>query len=103
MDKKFAIKITNNYLAKLMENRIHVYSAYLFGSFAKGKVHKDSDIDLALILDKALNNFETEVKLMNLRKGEETLIEPHVFDTDDFVSDNPLIKEIKNTGIKLMV
>ncbi len=101
MDKENALIITSNYLNKLLKNQINIHSAYLFGSFVKDNFHKDSDIDLAIILDKALNTFETEVKLMTLRKGEETLIEPHIFDKDDFNIGNPLIEEIVNTGIKV--
>ncbi len=38
---------------------------------------------------------------MYLRKGDETLIKPHIFDKEDFVTLNPFIKEIINTGIKI--
>ena len=103
MDKKNAIRITNEYLNKLLKNHIDIHSAYLFGSFAKDKYHRDSDIDLAIVLDKALNTFETEIKLMTLRTGDETLIEPHIFDLADFHTNNPLIEEIVNTGIKIEI
>ena len=102
MDKNDALKITNEYIDRLLVNKINIHSAYLFGSFAKGNNNKYSDIDLAIVFDKVLNMFETEVKLMTLRKDNETIIEPHVFEKDDFVRINPFINEILNTGIKIM-
>jgi len=38
---------------------------------------------------------------MTLRRDDETLINPHIFDTDDFKTGNPLIEEIINTGVKI--
>ena len=102
MDKNDALKLTNEYINRLLLNKINIHSAYLFGSFAKGNNKKDSDIDLAIVFDEVLNMFETEIKLMTLRKENETIIEPHVFEKDDFVEVNPFINEILNTGIKIM-
>ncbi len=102
MDKKDALKLTNEYINRLLLNKVNIHSAYLFGSFAKGNSKKDSDIDLAIVFDKVVNMFETEIKLMTLRKDNETIIEPHVFEKDDFVRINPFISEILNTGIKIM-
>ena len=102
MDKKDALKLTNEYINRLLLNKINIHSAYLFGSFAKGNNKKDSDIDLAIVFDEVLNMFETEIKLMTLRKENETIIEPHVFEKDDFVEVNPFINEILNTGIKII-
>jgi len=80
-----------------------VYSSFcsVFSELQTYKSHEDSDIDPAIVLDKALNTFETEVKLMCLRKGDETLIEPHLFDKKYFVTMNPFIKEIISKGIKI--
>ena len=42
----------------------------MFGSYAKGTEHKDSDIDIAVITDDIkTDTFDEEVKLMILRKG----------------------------------
>ena len=102
MDKKDALRITNDYINKLLLNELHIHSAYMFGSFSKGDNNKDSDIDLAIVFDTLVNTFETEIKLMTLRKGDETIIEPHVFEKDEFVKINPFINEILETGIKVI-
>ncbi len=101
MDKKHAYKIIHKYINRLISSEIKVHSVYLFGSYAKGSIHKDSDIDLAIILDKIKNTFETEVKLMTLRKNDETIIEPHIFEKEDFVKINPFVNEILKTGVKI--
>ena len=103
MDKKYAVKIINDYIKRLLLNKIDIHSAYLFGSFAKEKNHEDSDIDLAIVLNKIKNSFETEIKLMTLRKKGETIIEPHIFEKDSFTKVNPFINEILNTGIQIKI
>ena len=103
MDKKSALDLINIYINRLMSNNINVNSAYLFGSFAKGKNNENSDIDLALILDDYFDDFETQIKLMTLRKGEETIIEPHIFKKNDFSINNPFINEIVNSGIRIKI
>lgn len=101
MDKKSALDLINIYINRLMSNNISINSAYLFGSYAKGINNENSDIDLALIIDDYFDDFETQVKLMTLRKGEETIIEPHVFNKDDLNENNPFINEIINSGIRI--
>ncbi|MBC8488633.1 MAG: nucleotidyltransferase domain-containing protein [Bacteroidetes bacterium] len=103
MDKRFAIELTKVYINKLITNNININSAYLFGSFAKGIINKNSDIDLALIIDDYINDFETQIKLMTLREGDETIIEPHIFRKDDFNKNNPFINEIINSGIRIEI
>ncbi len=103
MDKKYALKIVDDYINRLLLNKIKIHSAYLFGSYAKGKNRADSDIDLAIVLNKVKNTFETEIKLMTLRKNNETIIEPHIFEKEDFFKLNPFISEILNTGIQIKI
>ena len=99
MDKTNALAICRNYLLRLKEKKINFSDAWLFGSYARGNQHKDSDIDIAIIMnDDSFIPFEVEVLLMTCRKGEETLIEPHVFSKSDFEQDLPLIKQIVKFG-----
>jgi predicted nucleotidyltransferase len=100
MDKNDAIKLSKNYLAKVRGAGIQVLDAWLFGSYAKGNFHNNSDIDLALILPENNISFDTDVKLMALRNGNETLIETHTYSRDDFQQDWPIISQIKQYGVK---
>jgi predicted nucleotidyltransferase len=101
MDKRNAIKIVTAYLHRLLKNDFDIKTAYLFGSYARGQVHASSDIDLAIVLNKLSNPFEMEVKSMILRRTDETIIEPHLFDQTDFAPSNPFASEIMKTGIEI--
>jgi len=101
MDKNDAIKLSKSYVEKLKQNKIEVFGAWLFGSYAKGNHHDDSDIDLAIILPENILSFDTDVKLMALRKGNETMIETHTYSQHDFSTNLPIIKQIKQYGIRL--
>ena len=104
MDKVNAIKLTISYLSRLRTNNVNFSEAWLFGSYAKGNYNENSDIDLAIVLDDEVKySFDTEVKLMGLRLGEETLIEPHPFSKDDFKSDLPIIKQIIKYGERIKI
>ena len=101
MDKVNALKISVNYL-KRVQNNFKVSEAWLFGSHARGNQTDDSDIDLAIVLeDGETKNFDTEVKLMVLRDGEETIIEPHAFTKDEFEVHTPIVEQIINNGERI--
>ena len=101
MDKINAIRLIRNYLEKVKQNRINVLDAWLFGSYAKGNYHDNSDIDLALVLSEDSLSFDTDVKLMTLRKGDETMIETHTYSQHDFSTNMPIIEQIKQHGLRL--
>lgn len=103
MDKETAIKLSNNYLLKVKKNNIDFSEAWLFGSYAKGNNREDSDIDIAIVLSNNNKSFEMEVMLMNIRSGEETIIEPHAFNKNDFNSNSPIIYQIVHNGMKLNI
>ena len=92
MDKSDALRICKGYLQRVKNSDLGFSEAWLFGSYAKGNQHDNSDIDIAIILkDNVIHTFETEVKLMVIRKGDETLIEPHAFTRDEFNYSVPIV------------
>ena len=100
MDKNDAIILSKNYLAKVRKAGINVLDVWLFGSYAKGNYHKDSDIDLAFVLPDGSVSFDTDVRLMALRQGNETQIETHTYSRSDFKQNLPIISQIKKYGLK---
>ncbi len=77
--------------------------AWLFGSFANEKQHENSDIDIVIVLKyDALHTFDTEVQLMVIRKGDETLIEPHAFTKEEFDKNVPIVNQIMRYGVKII-
>lgn len=102
MDKRDAIRISKDYLDRLKSYNINFSEAWLFGSFAKGNQHEDSDIDIAIVLDDCdSDTFDTEVQLMILRRGEETRIEPHTFSKEEFSHNRPIVKQILDFGLRI--
>jgi len=101
MDKNDAIKLSKQYVKKVKQNHITVLDVWLFGSYAKGNYNIDSDIDLALVLPENSISFDTNVRLMALRKGDETMIETHTYSQHDFLTCTPIIEQIKQFGFRL--
>ncbi len=81
---------------------LEIKKAFLFGSYAKGSEHKDSDIDIAIVLGNMDDFFSVQMQLMRLRRTIDLRIEPHPINEDDFNIQNPFAYEIQKTGIELM-
>jgi predicted nucleotidyltransferase len=76
----------------------------LFGSYAKGKADKQSDIDVCFFLDNygGKERVEIIIELIGLkRKYQSAYFEPIVFPTSEIRNDNPFVKEILRTGIEI--
>lgn len=104
MDQTIALEISKTYLSRLKKNNFNFSDVWLFGSFARGNQHENSDIDLAIVMnDNNPITFEKEVEFMTCRKGEDTLIEPHIFSKQDFDSSEPLVYQIKKYGLLINI
>jgi predicted nucleotidyltransferase len=104
MDKIEALKISRNYLKRLRKSDIEFSEAWLFGSYARGSQHENSDIDIAIVLnDNTIHTFETDVKLMVIRKGDETFIEPHAFTKEEFNKAVPIVSQIIQYGERISI
>jgi len=102
MDKETASQIARKYIEFIKKKDPNVKKAYIFGSYIKGTVKEDSDIDLAIIFKNLTDTFEMQVQLMKLRRKFDTRIEPHAFRESDFQISNPLANEILKTGIEIV-
>ena len=102
MDKRADLKVVKKFITFLKENKFNIQKAYIFGSYAKGSFHEDSDIDLAIIMSNLPDTFYMQVELMKLRRKFDTRIEPHPFDETDFNTSNPFANEILRTGIQIV-
>ncbi|MBI4268352.1 nucleotidyltransferase domain-containing protein [Candidatus Uhrbacteria bacterium] len=94
-------KHVQKYLASL---DFPIEQAFIFGSQAKGRPRKYSDIDVAIISSKIRNSLASTKYL--LRKAHDLhsanfYIEPHGFHPREFVDESPLAWEIKKTGVRL--
>ena len=100
MDKTEAIRVAGKYIKKASEKYI-ISKAVLFGSYAKGTNHKDSDIDIAIISKDIKDVVDMQYELMKLKRGIDLRIEPHPFREKDFVPSNPIVSEILNSGLTI--
>ena len=100
MDKNEAIRIAVRYLSSVGK-KFPIGNALLFGSFAKGTNHKDSDIDLAIIFKTIDDVLEMQIELLKMRTNKDLLIEPHPFRMKDFTNTNPMASEILKNGIEI--
>ncbi|MBN2682546.1 MAG: nucleotidyltransferase domain-containing protein [Bacteroidales bacterium] len=101
MDKDEAIKIARKYVESISK-KYEIEKAILFGSFAKGTNHPDSDIDIAIVFKNEEDIFDLQIKLMQLRTDDDLQIEPHPFKNSDFHISNPIVAEIKKNGIEII-
>ena len=97
MDKKEIIDIVKRFGVKVSE-KYDCVGIILFGSYAKGSYHIDSDIDIAVILKDYDNLMNIQLELMRLRREIDSRIEPHPIKESDFNNNNPLVSEIKKHG-----
>ena len=102
MDKAQAINVASKYI-DFLKNKYNIESAILFGSFAKGTNHPDSDIDIAIVLNEVDDIIDIQIELMKLRRKIDLRIEPHPFNFEDFNLNNPVVDEILKYGINLKV
>ena len=95
-------EIVNSFLSKV-KKQYKVDSVYLYGSFAKGKAWKWSDIDLAVISqDFHEDLFEVRLKLMKIAASVDDRIEPYPFKDQYFNRNDPLVNEICEHGIRIV-
>lgn len=100
MDKTDAIKIAERYILAVRKKYL-VENAFLFGSFAKGTNHRDSDIDLAIIFESVDDIIDLQMELLKMRTDDDLMIEPHPFLLKDFQLSNPVVSEILKDGIRI--
>ena len=94
-------ELMRKYIAQVNQVK-QVDRAYLYGSYAKGRANKWSDIDVAIVSpDFSQDLFEERVFLMKLALKLDDRIEPSPFRPEDFNLDHPLVNEISAYGIEI--
>ena len=95
--------IIERYISSLRDNNISVKDAYLFGSYAKGKNNEWSDIDIAIISDSFEGiRIKDKDKIRKITLSVSSSLEILPFNPKDFSLENPLAREIIETGIRLV-
>lgn len=97
------ISVINKYIVELERNGIPISQAFLFGSYSKGSVKPESDIDVALISNAFMGDrFEDRRRIIPIRRGIDSRIEPIPFRPEDFNDGGAVAEEIKKTGMRIL-
>jgi predicted nucleotidyltransferase len=97
------IEIVGNYAQEIKSRGVHLRSVILFGSFARGRQHEWSDIDVALVADEFTGVGFVDTKYFSAVsiKKPYLRIEAITYPTEYFYAGDPFVDEIKKTGITI--
>jgi predicted nucleotidyltransferase len=99
MDKGEAISIVKTY-SNLLKNYMNFEKVYLFGSYAKNTNREDSDIDVAIVVNKIEGDFFLINPLLwKIRRQVDDRIEPILIEKE--FDDADFIGEIQKYGIEI--
>jgi uncharacterized protein len=99
MDKEDTIRIVRRY-AEELSRKMKVKQVYLYGSYARDSAHIDSDIDVAVVVDKIQGDFlDTEIMLFRTRRDIDERIEPVLINENNDRSG--FLEDIKKYGLSV--
>lgn len=103
-EKVLVLEKVKQYLNELNKHGITIEKAYLYGSYARGNYHKDSDIDIAIISrDFQGMRFYDWKKIVPFRRNIDVRIEPIPYRPEDFTDSDPLAVEVMATGEEIKI
>lgn len=103
-EKGLVIELVKRYLNELNKHGIRVEKAYLYGSYARGNYHKDSDIDIVIISkDFQGARFSDWKRIAPLTEDIDVRIEPMPYRPEDFTDSDPLAVEVMAAGEEIAV
>jgi len=106
MGRSQAIRIIKRFIKALKREGIPIDHVILYGSYARGKVRPDSDIDVAVVSKQfGKDRVEEGMALFRIAGEIDTRLEPVPVSTQAYENDTwiPLIFEIREKGLHLEV
>jgi len=104
MGKGKVIRVIKEFINALKQEGITIDRIVLYGSYARGHVRPDSDIDVAVISkDFGKDRVEEGMTLFRIAGKIDPHLEPVPFSTEMYENDTwiPLIYEIREKGVEL--
>ena len=95
-------QVIDRYISALKKNNIPVDRAVVFGSYARGNSNEWSDIDVALVSDAFEGSWikdRNKIRAITLSISSDIQVLP--YRPEDFNSEDPFVKEIIETGIRV--
>ena len=106
MDRGEALRVIKKFVKALKHEGIFVDHVILYGSYVKGKVRPDSDIDVAVVSKNfGKDRVEEGMLLFRIAGKIDPRLEPvpiskKIYENDAWI---PLIHEIREKGVKLKI
>lgn len=96
MDQKQAVRRVKEF-AEIVRQRLPICDIVLYGSYAKGRQRRYSDIDVAVVVDEYAGDlFDLKANLFRLRRKVDVRIEPLLLERKHDPSN--FIEEVMRTG-----
>lgn len=104
MDRKnvLALRAARAFMRDVQRAGVRLTAAYLYGSYAKGTAHVNSDIDMALISPDFTGCVDDFDRIKGALAVRDPRIEYVLYTPTQFRRAGPLAHEIKKTGIPLL-
>ena len=103
LTRKTALNVARNFIKDLKKSGYSPLQAYLFGSVLENNIHEYSDIDIA-VWDKHFTGIlHEDVEKLKYLLLKYKNIELHSFSLKSNENNNPFIKVIKDSGVKIAV
>ncbi len=96
------IRIAKRYILELQKNGIRVSRAFLYGSYATGKAHRDSDIDIVVVSPQFSGvRFMDSYKIARYCRNVDLRISPLAYHPKNFTKDDIIPYEAVTHGIRI--
>lgn len=97
------LKAVKDYISLLNRNGLKISQAILFGSYVTGRYSELSDIDLAIVSDQFEGiRFHDRNRIRKYKFLINPDIEPLPFKKESFTKDDPFVREILETGLRVV-
>ena len=100
LDRKAVNTIIHKFIGELSGAGYSPDEVILFGSYAKGKPNRYSDIDIAVWDKKFSGCLPYDIENIKSILSKYSAIELHTFNSNE--KDNPFIREIRTNGIRII-
>ena len=101
LTREIAIAKAKEFIINCREHNIVFKNVILFGSAVRGETTVYSDIDLLLVSDSFGYDKWENAKLIAPINKHFSIIDAHTFPTEYYLQGDPIINEIKKTGIEI--
>ncbi len=95
--------IIDHFITELAKNNIKIEQAILFGSYAQGTYNDWSDIDIAIVSQAFEGErYKDKNKIRKIKLHISSDLEPIPYTPAEFNTEDPFVKQIMDTGVRII-